>query len=179
MGQVLVERLRQKSNQYIAHHLRYNTLWFSRSWQDWKFAFQHLMMCLGDHRFESDMLAFSGCYYGGGDKERRESGLLRKWWKTLHVIKDTILWVLCISCTRSLHLISPCYLTILLSALEPWKREEKRKMPPDPRRSGDHAQSIRFWKWLPPICCFRGSIWWGTHWLLLNKYFQTITQRIH
>lgn len=36
-------------------------------------------------RFESDMLAFSGCYYGGGDKERKELGVIRKRWKTLHV----------------------------------------------------------------------------------------------
>jgi hypothetical protein len=31
------------------------------------------------------MLAFSGCYYGGGDIERRELGEIRKRWKTLHV----------------------------------------------------------------------------------------------
>lgn len=36
-------------------------------------------------RFESDMLAFSGCYYGGGEKERLELGKIRKRWKTLHV----------------------------------------------------------------------------------------------
>lgn len=30
------------------------------------------------------MLAFSGCYYGGGDKERKELGAIRKRWKTLH-----------------------------------------------------------------------------------------------
>ncbi|KAK8304147.1 hypothetical protein V6Z12_D04G201300 [Gossypium hirsutum] len=35
-------------------------------------------------RFEPDMLAFSGCYYGGGDKERAELGAIRKRWKTLH-----------------------------------------------------------------------------------------------
>ncbi|KAJ6336416.1 hypothetical protein OIU78_012918 [Salix suchowensis] len=35
--------------------------------------------------FEPDMLAFSGCYYGGGDKERKELGAIRKRWKTLHV----------------------------------------------------------------------------------------------
>ncbi|KAJ9550200.1 hypothetical protein OSB04_014245 [Centaurea solstitialis] len=34
--------------------------------------------------FESDMLAFSGCYYGGGDKERRELQQIRRRWKTLH-----------------------------------------------------------------------------------------------
>lgn len=37
------------------------------------------------HRFEPDMLAFSGCYYGGGEKERAELGAIRKRWKTLHV----------------------------------------------------------------------------------------------
>lgn len=31
------------------------------------------------------MLAFSGCYYGGGEKERAELGSIRKRWKTLHV----------------------------------------------------------------------------------------------
>lgn len=36
-------------------------------------------------RFESDMLAFSGCDYGGGEKERIELGAMRKRWKTLHV----------------------------------------------------------------------------------------------
>lgn len=37
------------------------------------------------YRFESDMLAFSGCYYGGGDKERQELQQIRRRWKTLHV----------------------------------------------------------------------------------------------
>ena len=37
------------------------------------------------YRFEPDMLAFSGCYYGGGDKEREELGKIRKKWKTLPV----------------------------------------------------------------------------------------------
>lgn len=31
------------------------------------------------------MLAFSGCYYGGGEKEMAELGAIRKRWKTLHV----------------------------------------------------------------------------------------------
>jgi hypothetical protein len=31
------------------------------------------------------MLAFSGCYYGGGEKEVIELGRIRKRWKTLHV----------------------------------------------------------------------------------------------
>ena len=37
------------------------------------------------HRFEPDMLAFSGCYYGGGDKEKKDLGAIRRRWKTLHV----------------------------------------------------------------------------------------------
>lgn len=37
------------------------------------------------HRFEPDMLAFSGCYFGGGEKERTKLGEIRKRWKTLHV----------------------------------------------------------------------------------------------
>lgn len=31
------------------------------------------------------MLAFSGCYYGGGEKERYELGEIRKRWATLPV----------------------------------------------------------------------------------------------
>ncbi|XP_059314471.1 O-fucosyltransferase 6-like [Lycium ferocissimum] len=56
MGRKLVERIRMKSKHFVALHLR----------------------------FEPDMLAFSGCYYGGGDKERKELGKIRKRWKTLH-----------------------------------------------------------------------------------------------
>ncbi|XP_055815456.1 O-fucosyltransferase 6-like isoform X2 [Solanum dulcamara] len=56
MGRKLVERIRMKSKLFVALHLR----------------------------FEPDMLAFSGCYYGGGDKERKELGKIRKRWKTLH-----------------------------------------------------------------------------------------------
>lgn len=41
-------------------------------------------------RFEPDMLAFSGCDYGGGEKERTELGAIRKRWKTLHVIHNTL-----------------------------------------------------------------------------------------
>lgn len=36
-------------------------------------------------RFEPDMLAFSGCYFGGGEKERFELGEIRKRWATLPV----------------------------------------------------------------------------------------------
>eukprot|EP00249_Psilotum_nudum_P009158 c21743_g1_i2 orf=800-2347(-) len=56
MGNTLVGRLRQRSGRYIALHLR----------------------------FEPDMLAFSGCYYGGGEKELRELGSIRNRWETLH-----------------------------------------------------------------------------------------------
>uniref|UniRef100_A0A1D1YS64 O-fucosyltransferase family protein n=1 Tax=Anthurium amnicola TaxID=1678845 RepID=A0A1D1YS64_9ARAE len=56
MGVVLIKRMKMKSRNFIALHLR----------------------------FEPDMLAFSGCYYGGGEKERRELGAIRKRWKTLH-----------------------------------------------------------------------------------------------
>ncbi|RLM77844.1 hypothetical protein C2845_PM12G22930 [Panicum miliaceum] len=57
MGGILVQRMREKSGgRFIALHLR----------------------------FEPDKLAFSGCYYGGGETERRELGTIRKRWKTLH-----------------------------------------------------------------------------------------------
>ncbi|KAL8142546.1 hypothetical protein V2J09_015578 [Rumex salicifolius] len=56
MGKLLVERMRMRSKHFIALHLR----------------------------FEPDMLAFSGCDYGGGEEEKNELGLIRKRWKTLH-----------------------------------------------------------------------------------------------
>ncbi|ESQ53078.1 hypothetical protein EUTSA_v10027183mg [Eutrema salsugineum] len=56
MGQMLVDRMRNKAKHFVALHLR----------------------------FEPDMLAFSGCYYGGGQKERLELGAMRRRWKTLH-----------------------------------------------------------------------------------------------
>ncbi|KAE8702443.1 hypothetical protein F3Y22_tig00110482pilonHSYRG00057 [Hibiscus syriacus] len=55
LGQKLVTRMRAMAKHFIAVHLR----------------------------FESDMLAFSGCYFGGGDKERYELGEIRKRWETL------------------------------------------------------------------------------------------------
>lgn len=55
LGQKLVMKMRDMANRYIAVHLR----------------------------FEPDMLAFSGCYYGGGDKERYELGEIRKRWTNL------------------------------------------------------------------------------------------------
>ncbi|KAG9149065.1 hypothetical protein Leryth_010661 [Lithospermum erythrorhizon] len=56
MGRKLIHRMRVKNRRYIALHLR----------------------------FEPDMLAFSGCDYGGGEKEKIELGKIRKRWKTLH-----------------------------------------------------------------------------------------------
>ncbi|KAM0844428.1 hypothetical protein ACQ4PT_057066 [Festuca glaucescens] len=55
LGRKLVRRLRTMSSRYVAIHLR----------------------------FEPDMLAFSGCYYGGGEKERKELAEIRKRWDTL------------------------------------------------------------------------------------------------
>ncbi|KAI4315248.1 hypothetical protein L6164_028078 [Bauhinia variegata] len=55
IGRRLVMRMRKMANRFIAVHLR----------------------------FEPDMLAFSGCYFGGGEKERRELGEIRKRWTTL------------------------------------------------------------------------------------------------
>ncbi|KAI3757321.1 hypothetical protein L6452_04856 [Arctium lappa] len=57
MGQTLVNRMRNMGKHFVALHLR----------------------------FEPDMLAFSGCYYGGGEKEIKELGKIRKRWKTLHI----------------------------------------------------------------------------------------------
>lgn len=55
LGQKLVWKLRFMSSRYVAIHLR----------------------------FEPDMLAFSGCYYGGGEQERKELAEIRKRWDTL------------------------------------------------------------------------------------------------
>ncbi|XP_076907816.1 O-fucosyltransferase 6-like [Bidens hawaiensis] len=57
MGQTLVNRMRNMGKHFVALHLR----------------------------FEPDMLAFSGCYYGGGQKEIKELNKIRKRWKTLHI----------------------------------------------------------------------------------------------
>ncbi|KAL9368809.1 hypothetical protein Peur_040008 [Populus x canadensis] len=55
IGERLVTKMRKMAKRYIAVHLR----------------------------FEPDMLAFSGCYFGGGEKERFELGEIRKRWETL------------------------------------------------------------------------------------------------
>ncbi|XP_038904880.1 O-fucosyltransferase 29 [Benincasa hispida] len=60
LGHRLVKRMRKMAKRYIAIHLR----------------------------FEPDMLAFSGCYYGGGEKERRELGEIRKRWETLPDVSE-------------------------------------------------------------------------------------------
>ncbi|CAN6205143.1 unnamed protein product [Urochloa humidicola] len=57
LGEKLIQRMRERSRYFIALHLR----------------------------FEPDMLAFSGCYYGGGEKERRELSAIRRRWRTLHI----------------------------------------------------------------------------------------------
>ncbi|KAG2645045.1 O-fucosyltransferase 6-like isoform X4 [Panicum virgatum] len=57
LGERLIQRMRKKSRYFVALHLR----------------------------FEPDMLAFSGCYYGGGEKERRELAAIRRRWRTLHI----------------------------------------------------------------------------------------------
>lgn len=54
-GAKLVASMREMAKRYIAIHLR----------------------------FEPDMLAFSGCYYGGAGKERNELAEIRKRWATL------------------------------------------------------------------------------------------------
>ncbi|CAN0927392.1 O-fucosyltransferase 16 [Linum grandiflorum] len=58
MGDMLVERMRMRSKHYIALHLR----------------------------FEPDMLAFSGCDYGGGEREMKDLTAIRKMWKNLHTL---------------------------------------------------------------------------------------------
>ncbi|XP_019058298.1 PREDICTED: uncharacterized protein At1g04910 [Tarenaya hassleriana] len=55
LGMKVVKRMRKMAKRFIAVHLR----------------------------FEPDMLAFSSCYFGGGDKERTELGEIRKRWDTL------------------------------------------------------------------------------------------------
>ncbi|MBA0792451.1 hypothetical protein Gohar_016949 [Gossypium harknessii] len=73
MGKTLVHRMRMRSKRYIALHLRHGR---------YKIIDAAKCFC---YRFEPDMLAFSGCDYGGGEKERNELGAIRKRWKTLHV----------------------------------------------------------------------------------------------
>ncbi|KAL6501561.1 O-fucosyltransferase 29 [Orobanche gracilis] len=62
LGQRLVMRMRKMAKRFIAVHLS--------SMRD-------------RYAFEPDMLAFSGCYFGWGDKERHELAEIRKRWDTL------------------------------------------------------------------------------------------------
>ncbi|XP_068634274.1 O-fucosyltransferase 29-like [Aristolochia californica] len=55
IGQKIVKKMQKMNPRFIAVHLR----------------------------FEPDMLAFSGCYYGGGDKERNDLAKIRKQWPNL------------------------------------------------------------------------------------------------
>lgn len=68
-------------NKCPLHYFHYNG-------QAMPFTLSEIFLC--NHiflvcRFEPDMLAFSGCYYGGGEKERKELAAIRRRWKTLHV----------------------------------------------------------------------------------------------
>ncbi|CAF1861023.1 unnamed protein product [Brassica oleracea var. botrytis] len=62
--------------------------------EPWELSRRHYVLRQSDNgfvcRFEPDMLAFSGCYYGGGDKERRELAAIRRRWKTLHVMPTCV-----------------------------------------------------------------------------------------
>ncbi|OMP11129.1 GDP-fucose protein O-fucosyltransferase [Corchorus olitorius] len=106
MGEKLVQRMRMRSKHYIALHLRHGRpstkfvmidtyIYFNESMNHYFQAIAFLFNNRGKYkiidaakhfcyRFEPDMLAFSGCDYGGGEKERTELGAIRKRWKTLH-----------------------------------------------------------------------------------------------
>lgn len=73
--------------------------------QPWKYKFTNVTFALFI-RFEPDMLAFSGCYYGGGEKERKELGEIRKRWDTLPVrlLKLGEIFLYCIFQIPACHL---------------------------------------------------------------------------
>lgn len=83
MGQLLVDRMRNKAKHFVALHLRYTYIQIFLL--SILITFSWLINVHVGFRFEPDMLAFSGCYYGGGQKERLELGAMRRRWKTLHV----------------------------------------------------------------------------------------------
>ncbi|KAL8144185.1 hypothetical protein V2J09_017217 [Rumex salicifolius] len=60
---------------YPIHEMGLKIVWKMRKMAK-RFIVVHL-------RYEPDMLAFSGCYYGGGEKERLELAEIRKRWDTL------------------------------------------------------------------------------------------------
>ncbi|KAL3647296.1 O-fucosyltransferase 29 [Castilleja foliolosa] len=76
LGQSLVTRMRRMAKRFIVVHLRGLLLF-------------EVLLVASDassgltQGFEPDMLAFSGCYFGGGDKERHELAQIRKRWDTL------------------------------------------------------------------------------------------------
>ncbi|GER50204.1 O-fucosyltransferase family protein [Striga asiatica] len=103
MGIKLVERMRAKSKHYVALHLR----------------------------FEPDMLAFSGCYYGGGHKETKELGAIRKRWKTLHVSR--------VESSR------PSYTYIIILTMKnPQKERRQGKCPLTPEEVGLMLRALGF-----------------------------------
>ena len=69
-------------------------VWEGSEVEPWELSRRHYVLRQSDNgfvcRFEPDMLAFSGCYYGGGDKERRELAAIRRRWKTLHVMPTCV-----------------------------------------------------------------------------------------
>ncbi|KAK6137704.1 hypothetical protein DH2020_028539 [Rehmannia glutinosa] len=88
LGQRLVTRMRKMAKRFIAVHLRYISL-VMLALCEYTPVQPNLILNLdivnsGEKvSFEPDMLAFSGCYYGGGEKERHELGEIRKRWETL------------------------------------------------------------------------------------------------
>ncbi|KAJ0594559.1 putative GDP-fucose protein O-fucosyltransferase [Helianthus annuus] len=84
LGQKIVMRMRKMAPRFIAVHLRFVTLMpNSRFFQGTNYRIIFNAGLYGRVGFEPDMLAFSGCYYGGGDKERNDLGEIRKRWTTL------------------------------------------------------------------------------------------------
>ncbi|KAK6245662.1 hypothetical protein SCA6_008752 [Theobroma cacao] len=81
LGKTLVRRMRMRSKHYIALHLRHVSFFIFGP-----VYLSRVVILMLTATFEPDMLAFSGCDYGGGEKERNELGAIRKRWKTLHKI---------------------------------------------------------------------------------------------
>ena len=83
VGMKVVKRMRKMAKRFIAVHLRFSHFRFFflmvfPSCDDFIHTFVYC-------RFEPDMLAFSGCDFGGGEKERAELAEIRKRWDTLPV----------------------------------------------------------------------------------------------
>lgn len=58
------------------------------------------------------MLAFSGCYYGGGEKERYELGEIRKRWETLPVRFQSFISSH-LTCSLSLQILWELFFSVL------------------------------------------------------------------